>query len=327
MDKQIKKIAILTSGGDAPGMNAAVRALARTALYHGVEVFGVRRGYQGLIEGDIFKMKTTDVANIMQRGGTILKTARSKEFRTPEGRKKAYEQLQQHGIDALALIGGDGTFSGAVAFFNEFTIPAIGLPGTIDKDLAGTDLTIGFDTAVNTAVEAIDKIRDTAEAHDRLFIVEVMGRDAGYIALHSGIACGAEEILIPETKTDIEAILQNIDRDNRRKKTVRIIVVAEGDEFGGSSALLHTIQNRFPELDVRATVLGHIQRGGAPSCADRVLSSRLGYAAIEALLKGTSQVMVGIINDEIVFTPFAQAVKENSKINDDMLQMIKVLSA
>jgi len=327
MDKQIKKIAILTSGGDAPGMNAAVRALARTALYHGVEVFGVRRGYQGLIEGDIFKMKTTDVANIMQRGGTILKTARSKEFRTPEGRKKAYTQLQQHGIDALALIGGDGTFSGAVAFFNEFTIPAIGLPGTIDKDLAGTDLTIGFDTAVNTAVEAIDKIRDTAEAHDRLFIVEVMGRDAGYIALHSGIACGAEEILIPETKTDIEAILQNIDRDNRRKKTVRIIVVAEGDEFGGSSALLHTIQNRFPELDVRATVLGHIQRGGAPSCADRVLSSRLGYAAIEALLKGTSQVMVGIINDEIVFTPFAQAVKENSKINDDMLQMIKVLSA
>lgn len=327
MDKQIKKIAILTSGGDAPGMNAAVRALARTALYHGVEVFGVRRGYQGLIEGDIFKMKTTDVANIIQRGGTILKTARSKEFRTPEGRKKAYEQLQQHGIDALALIGGDGTFSGAVAFFNEFTIPAIGLPGTIDKDLAGTDLTIGFDTAVNTAVEAIDKIRDTAEAHDRLFIVEVMGRDAGYIALHSGIACGAEEILIPETKTDIEAILQNIDRDNRRKKTVRIIVVAEGDEFGGSSALLHTIQNRFPELDVRATVLGHIQRGGAPSCADRVLSSRLGYAAIEALLKGTSQVMVGIINDEIVFTPFAQAVKENSKINDDMLQMIKVLSA
>ena len=327
MDKQIKKIAILTSGGDAPGMNAAVRALARTALYHGVEVFGVRRGYQGLIEGDIFKMKTTDVANIMQRGGTILKTARSKEFRTPEGRKKAYEQLQQHGIDALALIGGDGTFSGAVAFFNEFTIPAIGLPGTIDKDLAGTDLTIGFDTAVNTAVEAIDKIRDTAEAHDRLFIVEVMGRDAGYIALHSGIACGAEEILIPETKTDIEAILQNIDRDNRRKKTVRIIVVAEGDEFGGSSALLHTIQNRFPELDVRATVLGHIQRGGAPSCADRVLSSRLGYAAIEALLKGTSQVMVGILNDEIVFTPFAQAVKENSKINDDMLQMIKVLSA
>jgi len=327
MDKQIKKIAILTSGGDAPGMNAAVRALARTALYHGVEVFGVRRGYQGLIEGDIFKMKTTDVANIMQRGGTILKTARSKEFRTPEGRKKAYEQLQQHGIDALALIGGDGTFSGAVAFFNEFTIPAIGLPGTIDKDLAGTDLTIGFDTAVNTAVEAIDKIRDTAEAHDRLFIVEVMGRDAGYIALHSGIACGAEEILIPETKTDIEAILQNIDRDNRRKKTVRIIVVAEGDEFGGSSALLHTIQNRFPELDVRATVLGHIQRGGAPSCADRVLSSRLGYAAIEALLKGTSQGMVGIINDEIVFTPFAQAVKENSKINDDMLQMIKVLSA
>jgi 6-phosphofructokinase 1 len=327
MDKQIKKIAILTSGGDAPGMNAAVRALARTALYHGVEVFGVRRGYQGLIEGDIFKMKTTDVANIMQRGGTILKTARSKEFRTPKGRKKAYAQLQQHGIDALALIGGDGTFSGAVAFFNEFTIPAIGLPGTIDKDLAGTDLTIGFDTAVNTAVEAIDKIRDTAEAHDRLFIVEVMGRDAGYIALHSGIACGAEEILIPETKTDIEAILQNIDRDNRRKKTVRIIVVAEGDEFGGSSALLHTIQNRFPELDVRATVLGHIQRGGAPSCADRVLSSRLGYAAIEALLKGTSQVMVGIINDEIVFTPFAQAVKENSKINDDMLQMIKVLSA
>ena len=325
--KSIKKIGVFTSGGDSPGMNAAIRAVVRTGLYYNLEVVGIMRGYEGLINGEIIPMDRKSVANIVQRGGTILKTARSDDFRTTEGRKKAFENVQKHGIDALVGIGGDGTFTGASIFIEEFDVPIMGLPGTIDNDLIGTDFTIGYDTAINTVVDAVDKIRDTAESHDRLFIVEVMGRDSGLIALRSGIGTGAEAILIPETKTDIEAILQNIDRDNRRKKTVRIIVVAEGDEFGGSSALLHTIQNRFPELDVRATVLGHIQRGGAPSCADRVLSSRLGYAAIEALLKGTSQVMVGIINDEIVFTPFAQAVKENSKINDDMLQMIKVLSA
>ncbi len=316
----------MTSGGDSPGMNAAVRAVVRTAVYHGMEVYGIRRGYQGMIEGDIFLMKTTDVSNIIQRGGTILKTARSKEFMTDEGMQKAYDQLQANGIEALVLIGGDGTFRGAVKFFEKYTIPAVGLPGTIDKDLMGTDFTIGFDTAVNTAVEAIDKIRDTAESHDRLFIVEVMGRDAGYIALNSGISCGAEDILLPETHTDINEVLERIDFDERRKKTVHILVVAEGDDFGGAEELKKKITARFPDLDTRAAILGHIQRGGSPTYADRVLASRLGYAAVLALKEGKTQVMAGIMNGEVVYTPFANAVKENSKISSDMLEMIKVLS-
>lgn len=316
----------MTSGGDSPGMNAAIRAVVRTAVYHELQVYGIRRGYQGMIEGDIFEMKTTDVANIIQRGGTILKTARSKEFLTEEGMKQAYEQLQKHGIEALILIGGDGTFRGATQFFERYTIPAVGLPGTIDKDLSGTDYTIGFDTAVNTAVEAIDKIRDTAEAHDRLFIVEVMGRDAGYIALNSGIACGAEDILIPELRTYIEQVLCRIDYDERRKKTVHIIVVAEGDDFGGAAELLKMVKERFPNIDTRATVLGHIQRGGSPTYADRVLASRLGYAAVNALLEGNTQVMVGVINGELAYTPFKNVVKENAKMSDDMIQMIRVLA-
>lgn len=316
----------MTSGGDSPGMNAAVRAVVRTAIYNGLEVYGIRRGYQGMIDGDIFPMKAQDVSNIIQRGGTILKTARSKEFRTEEGRAKAYAQLQKHGIQALAMIGGDGTFSGAVAFFKQYTIPAVGLPGTIDKDLAGSDFTIGFDTAVNTAVEAIDKIRDTAEAHDRLFIVEVMGRDAGYIALNSGIACGAEDILIPETETDINDVLDRIDRDERRSKTVHILVVAEGDDFGGAKEVHERVKERFPEMDIRSSILGHIQRGGSPSFADRVLASRLGYAAVNALLEGKTQVMAGIINGQVVYTPLEQVVKQNTAIKEDMLQMIRVLS-
>lgn len=322
----IKNIGVMTSGGDSPGMNAAIRAIVRTGLYLGLDVYGIRRGYQGMIEGDIFKMKTTDVANIIQRGGTILKTARSKEFRTPEGMQKAYDQLQKHGIEGLVLIGGDGTFTGATRFFEKYTIPAIGLPGTIDKDLSGTDFTIGFDTAVNTAVEAIDKIRDTADAHDRLFVVELMGRDAGYIALNSGIACGAEDILIPETTTDIDDVLCRIASDERRKKTVHIIVVAEGDDFGGSAKVMDAIKARFPELDVRNCVLGHIQRGGSPSYADRVLASRLGHAAVNALLNGTSQVMAGIINGEVVFTPFERVIKGTTPISPDMLEMIRVLA-
>ena len=309
-------------------MNAAIRAVVRTAVYHDMEVYGIRRGYQGMIEGDIFRMQTTDVANIIQRGGTILKTARSAEFRTPEGRAKAYEQLQQHAIEGLVVIGGDGTFTGANIFFRQYDIPAVGLPGTIDKDLGGTDFTIGFDTACNTAVEAIDKIRDTAEAHDRLFIIEVMGRDAGYIALHSGIACGAEDILIPEVVTNMSAVLDRIDMDERRRKTVHILVTAEGDGIGGgASAISKAITTRFPKLDVRTCILGHIQRGGTPSCADRVLASRLGYAAVEALRNGHTQVMAGIINDHIVYTPFDHAVKQHgSSIEGDMLEMIRVLS-
>ncbi|OJW79883.1 MAG: 6-phosphofructokinase [Bacteroidetes bacterium 46-16] len=327
MGNTLKKIGVMTSGGDSPGMNAAIRAVVRTAIYNDIEVYGIKRGYQGMIEGDIYQMKTTDVANIIQRGGTILKTARSKEFHSDAGMQKAYEQLMQHGIEALVLIGGDGTFRGAVQFFEKYTIPAVGLPGTIDKDLAGTDFTIGFDTAVNTAVEAIDKIRDTAEAHDRLFVIEVMGRDAGYIALHSGIACGAEDILIPEQVTHIDEVLDRIDQDERRKKNVHIIVVAEGDDFGGAKEVFARIQERFPMLDTRTCVLGHIQRGGSPSCADRILASRLGHAAVMALIENKTQLMLGVVNNEIAYTPFKDAVKEHSIINSDMLEMIRVLSA
>jgi len=327
MDSNIRKLGILTSGGDSPGMNAAIRAAVRTSLYHGLEVYGIRRGYQGLIEGDISRMQSTDVSNIIQRGGTILKTARSKEFRTDEGMQKAYDQLQQHGIEGLILLGGDGTFRGAVSFFNKHTIPAVGVPCTIDKDLVGTDQTIGFDTAVNTAVWAIDKIRDTAEAHDRLFLVEVMGRDAGYIAIHSGIACGAEDILIPERTRTIEEVLDRIDSDERRKKTVHILVVAEHDELGGVKDLYPLVKEHFPLMDIRTCVLGHIQRGGSPSSADRVLASRLGHAAVNGLLRGQTQVMAGIVNGELVYTPFVNAVKQHSCIDEDMLEMIKVLAS
>ena len=323
----MKKIALLTSGGDAPGMNAAIRAVVRTATYQGMEVWGIRRGYQGLIEGDIFEMKAMDVSNIIARGGTILKTARSKAFQTAEGMRTAYDQLQQRGIEGLILIGGDGTFRGAVEFFKQYQLPAVGLPGTIDKDLAGTDFTIGFDTAVNNAVEAIDKIRDTADAHDRLFVIEVMGRDAGYIALHSGLACGAEDILIPEVTTDVRMVMERIADDERRKKTVHILVVSEGDDLkGGAAGLFEQLKGEFPKLDTRICVLGHIQRGGAPTCADRILASRLGYAAVEALRSGKTQVMAGIVNDEVVYTPFENAVKLHANMRRDMLQMIRVLA-
>lgn len=316
----------MTSGGDSPGMNAAIRAVVRTCVYNNIDVYGIRRGYQGMIEGDIFKMHTTDVSNIIQRGGTILKTARSKDFTTEAGMKQAYDQLQQHGIEALVLIGGDGTFRGAAAFFEKYTIPAVGLPGTIDKDLSGTDFTIGFDTAVNTAVEAIDKIRDTAEAHNRMFIIEVMGRDAGYIAINSGISTGAEDILIPETVTHLDEVLNKIDNDERRKKNVHMIVVAEGDDLGGAKELFDKVKVRFPHIDTRMCILGHIQRGGSPSYADRILASRLGYAAVNALIEGKTQVMAGIINGEVVYTPFEKVVKENTSISEDMLDMIRVLS-
>jgi 6-phosphofructokinase 1 len=322
----IKNIGILTSGGDSPGMNAGVRAIVRSAIHHDIKPYGIMRGYQGMIEGDIKELKTTDVSNIIQRGGTILKTARSKQFMTNEGMQLAYEQLQKHHIEALALIGGDGTFRGAVEFFKQYEIPAIGLPGTIDNDLNGSDFTIGFDTAVNTAVEAIDKIRDTAEAHDRLFIVEVMGRDAGYIALNSGLACGAEHIFIPELNESIDSILEDIQNDQRRKKLCNIIVVAEGDEFGGALELKKVIESKISNLETRVTILGHIQRGGSPTCNDRILASRLGHACVEALIQGRTQEMVGIINNEVTFTPFAQCVKLQKPISDDLIEMILVLA-
>lgn len=322
----IQNIGIMTSGGDSSGMNAAIRAIVRTAIHNGIKPMGIMSGYQGMIEGQISELKTTDVSNIIQRGGTILKTARSKEFMTEDGMKKAYDELQKNGIQSLVLIGGDGTFRGAVEFFRRFQIPAIGLPGTIDNDLTGTDYTIGFDTAVNTAVWAIDKIRDTAASHDRLFIIEVMGRDAGYIALHSGIACGAEHIFIPEQQESIQNFIESVSNDQLRKKLTNIIVVAEGDEFGGAAELSKIIKDRLPNLELRVTILGHIQRGGAPSCFDRILASRLGYAAVQALLQGRTQEMVGLVNNEISFTPFSACVKLQKPISDDMLEMIQVLS-
>lgn len=322
----LKNIGLLTSGGDSPGMNAAIRAIVRTATYHGIQPFGIMRGYQGMIEGDIFPMQTTDVSNIIQRGGTILKTARSKEFMTEQGMKTAYEQVRKHHIEALVLIGGDGTFRGATAFFNQYNIPAIGLPGTIDNDLNGTDFTIGFDTAVNTAVEAIDKIRDTAAAHDRLFIVEVMGRDAGYIALHSGIACGAEHVFIPEQQEVLDEILSAIQDDRRRKKLTNIIVVAEGDEFGGALKLQDVIHAAIPGIESRVSILGHIQRGGSPSANDRMLASRLGHAAVEALLEGKAMMMAGMVNGEVVFTPFAACTKLRKPMPPDLMNMIQVLA-
>jgi 6-phosphofructokinase 1 len=267
------------------------------------------------------------VANIIQRGGTILKTARSKEFFEPEGRKKAYENLRKRGIDALVIIGGDGSFRGAQKFSNEFDIPCIGLPGTIDKDIAGSDFTIGFDTAVNTAVEAIDKIRDTADAHDRLFIVEVMGRDAGYIALHSGIATGAENILIPETKTDIDELISSLTEKEKRKKLVNLVVVAEGDEFGGGNEIANIIKERLPQVDTRVCILGHIQRGGSPTCLDRLIASRMGYHAVECLLNGKHNVMVGILNNKLHYTPLNSAVKAKQKISDDWLKIVKILAS
>ena len=327
MKKKVTKIGVLTSGGDAPGMNAAVRAVVRTGIYHGLEVYGIMRGYNGMVDNDIFRMEGKSVANIIQRGGTILKTSRCKEFFTPEGRKKAYENLKKFGINGLVIIGGDGSFRGAQTFSNEYDIPCVGLPGTIDKDIAGTDFTIGFDTAVNTAVEAIDKIRDTADAHDRLFIIEVMGRDAGYIALHSGIATGAESVLIPERKTDIEAIIKQLAEKERRHKLVNLIVVAEGDNFGGANEVGKIITERLPMQDVRVCILGHIQRGGSPSCFDRLIASRMGYSAVECLLEGRHNVFVGIVNNRMHFTPLNEAVKKKQRINEEWMKIVKILAS
>jgi len=327
MEKNVHKIAVLTSGGDSPGMNAAIRAVVRTGNYFGLEVYGVIRGYSGLIENDIFKMDNRSVANIIQRGGTILKTARSKEFMTPEGRKTAYENLKKLGIDGLVVIGGDGSFTGADIFSKEFAIPCVGLPGTIDKDIAGSDFTIGFDTAVNTAVEAIDKIRDTMDAHDRLFVVEVMGRDAGYIALHSGIATGAENILIPEAKTNIEEIIENMTEKEKRQKLVNLIVVAEGDDFGGGQEVAKAIKERLPNTDIRVCILGHIQRGGSPTCLDRLIASRMGYHAVEALIEGRKNVMVGIVNNKMSYIPLKQALKAKTKFDKQWMDIVRILAS
>ncbi len=326
-EKKITKIGVLTSGGDSPGMNAAIRAVIRTTIYHGLEAYGIMRGYSGMIDDEIITMESRSVANIIQRGGTILKTSRSKDFFEYDGRKKAYDNLKKRGIDGLVIIGGDGSFKGAQKFSNEFDIPCIGIPGTIDKDIAGSDFTIGFDTAVNTAVEAIDKIRDTADAHDRLFIVEVMGRDAGYIALHSGIATGAENILIPEAKTDIEGLIESLTEKEKRHKLVNLVVVAEGDEFGGANEIAEIVKRRIPSADIRVCILGHIQRGGSPSCLDRLIASRMGFHAVECLIQGKHNVMVGIVNNKMQYTPLDNAVKAKQKISEDWFRIVKILAS
>ncbi len=327
MKTKVTRIGVLTSGGDSPGMNAAIRAVVRTGIYNGLEVFGIMRGYQGLLENDIYQMESRSVANIIQRGGTILKTARCKDFLTPEGREKGYQVLKKRGINGLVIIGGDGSFRGAVDFSKEFDIPVIGIAGTIDKDIQGTDFTIGFDTAVNTAVSAIDKIRDTADAHDRLFIVEVMGRDAGYIALHSGIATGAENILIPERKTNIEDLIQSLQEKERRQKLVNIVVVAEGDEYGGATKVEKIIKERMPLAETRVAILGHIQRGGAPSCLDRLIASRMGYHAVECLIEGRHNVFVGIQNNKMNYVPLENVGRRRGTISEEWLKIVKILAS
>jgi 6-phosphofructokinase 1 len=323
---QIKNIGLFTSGGDAPGMNSAIRAVVRAALYYDINVTGIRRGYEGMINGDLFQMDRKSVSNIIQRGGTILKTARSESFRTKEGRQLAYDQLKKFNIDALIAIGGDGTFRGAKAFGDEFDIPILGLPGTIDNDLMGTDFTIGYDTAINTVINAVDKIRDTAESHDRLFIVEVMGRDSGKIALRTGIASGAENIIIPESKTGLTNLFDRLEH-GRKDKTSRIVIVAEGEnEEGGAFEIGRRVKEKFPHYDTRVSILGHIQRGGKPTCMDRVLASRVGVAAVEALMAGYKGEMVGVINNKIAYTPFEHAIKHNTDIDPNLLKIVEMLS-
>jgi 6-phosphofructokinase 1 len=322
----IKKIAVLTSGGDAPGMNAAIRAVVRGGIYNNLEVCGVIKGYQGLIDDDFVEMKSNSVSNIIQAGGTILKSARCKAFREFEGRQTAYNNLKKHNIDALVVIGGDGSFAGARVFGDEFNIPVVGIPGTIDNDLYGTDYTIGYDTALNTVVEAVDKIRDTATAHSRLFFIEVMGRDAGFLALRGGIASGAEAILVPEVKTDINQLEDFLKNGFNNKKSSSIVLVAEGEEAGGAFTIAQKVGKDHPEYDVRVTILGHIQRGGSPSAFDRVVASRMGVSAVEALLDDSSKIMIGIVNNEIVRVPFTNVFKHLKELNPRLLDLIKILS-
>lgn len=329
MFKKVNKIAVLTSGGDAPGMNAAIRAVVRTCSYHDVEVLGIYRGFQGMIEDDFVELNARSVRNIINKGGTFLKSARSEGFRTKEGRESAYKNLTNNGVEALVVIGGDGTFTGALSFSQEFGFPVMGIPGTIDNDIYGTTHTIGYDTALNTVVDAIDKIRDTASSHNRMFFVEVMGRDSGFIALNSGIGGGAERIIIPEKNIPAEVLLEDIDRGKRRGKTSNIIVVAEGNTAGKAVfELKEYVEQKRPEYDIRVSVLGHMQRGGTPTCYDRVLATRMGVKAVESLLEGKSQYMVGINNDRMELIPLEKAVKENdeSKIDKDLIRITDIMS-
>ncbi|MFM7018124.1 6-phosphofructokinase [Flavobacterium sp.] len=327
MPNKIRKIGVLTSGGDSPGMNAAIRSVVRTCAFHKIGCVGIYRGYQGMIEGDFKEMGPRSVNNIINKGGTILKSARSMEFKTPEGRKKAYDNLVKAEIDAFVVIGGDGSFTGALLFNSEYDFPVIGIPGTIDNDIFGTSHTLGYDTALNTVVEVIDKIRDTASSHNRLFLVEVMGRDAGHIALNAGIGAGAEEILIPEEDMGLDRLLDSLKKSKAAGKSSSIVVIAEGDKIGKSVfELKDYVESNLPEYDVRVSVLGHMQRGGSPSCFDRVLASRLGVKAVESLLEGKSNLMAGIIADKITLTPLEQAIKGHSEIDTELLRVSDIVS-
>ena len=323
---RIKRIGVLTSGGDAPGMNAAIRAVVRTALYNNCEAFGIYGGYQGLIEGEIRQLGRYDVSNIIQRGGTILKSARSVEFKTVEGRARAAQQVAEHQIDALVVRGGDGSFTGAKYLIQEHDIPVVGVPGTIDNDLYGTDSTIGYDTAVNTAVEAVDKIKDTASAHNRLFFVEVMGRDAGFIALRTAIATGAEAVLVPEIETDLTDLEHFLEREYNPKNSSGIVIVAEGEKSGGAYTIAEKVAQKHPDYDIRVSVLGHIQRGGSPSQFDRVLASQLGAAAVDALMDDQKSIMLGIMNKEIVHVPFNKTIKHTKNLNPELVPLVRILS-
>ncbi len=323
---KISTIGILTSGGDAPGMNAAIRAVTRAAIFNGWKVKGIYRGYEGLINNEIKDFTSESVSNTIQRGGTVLKTARSDDFMTVEGRQKAYDNMKANNIDALIVIGGNGSLAGAQVFAQEHDVPCIGLPGTIDNDLYGTDSTIGYDTALNTIVECVDKIRDTATSHDRIFFVEVMGRDAGFLAQNSAIAAGAEAAIIPEDQTDVDQLGQFISRGFRKSKNSSIVIVSESKKDGGAMYYANRVRNEYPQYDVRVTILGHLQRGGKPSAVDRILASRLGVAAIEALNEGQRNVMIGISNDRIVYVPFSKAIKIDKPIDKELINVLNVLS-
>ena len=322
----IKCIGILTSGGDAPGMNAAIRAVTRAAIYNGLAVKGIYRGYKGLITGEIQEFKTQNVSNIIQLGGTILKTARCAEFKTPEGRQIAHETMVREGIEALIVIGGDGSLNGARLLAQEFDVPCIGLPGTIDNDLYGTDTTIGYDTALNTILDAVDKIRDTATSHERLFFVEVMGRDAGFLALNGAIAAGAEAAIIPEFNTEVDQLEEFIKNGFRKSKSSSIVLVAESEITGGAMHYAERVKNEYPQYDVRVTILGHLQRGGSPTAHDRIIASRMGVASIQALMEGQRNVMIGIENDKIVYVPFAKAIKNDKPIDRELVNVLNELS-
>ncbi|MCR9103240.1 MAG: 6-phosphofructokinase [bacterium] len=326
MSREIKRIAVFTSGGDAPGMNAAVRAVVRNASYNDMHVFGIRRGYEGMIDGELERLEPRDVGNIIHRGGTILKTARSQRFMTPEGRRSAYETLLAHDIEACIAIGGNGTFTGASVFTEEYDIPFIGVPGTIDNDLFGTDMTIGFDTAVNTAIEAVDKIRDTADSHNRLFFVEVMGRHSGFIALNTAIGSGAGSVMIPETDTTIEELVEFLKMGARRKKLFSVVIVAEGNKNGNASEIAAQVKEAFDFYDTKVTIIGHLQRGGSPTALDRVLSSRLGFNAVEGLVNGQKNVMTGLVNGKIKYTPFAEAITKSKNLDNDLVRMAEILA-